>query len=188
MFDIGFSELFLTAVVALLVLGPERLPKAARFAGLWVRRARAQWYAVKSELESELADEDMRRSLHRAQEELREAQAALQRDGKRLRAQMRDVETQAMRGPSSSITPVGNAGAARQDAADGTPPLHDAGDRALPLHDASDDDAYALHDSAPPHVADGSAAVDDALREAGARIDDAAFDAAHPTGARRDVD
>ncbi len=41
MFDIGFSELFLIAIVALVVLGPERLPKAARFAGLWVRRARA---------------------------------------------------------------------------------------------------------------------------------------------------
>ena len=38
MFDIGFSELLVIAVVALLVLGPERLPKAARFAGLWVRR------------------------------------------------------------------------------------------------------------------------------------------------------
>ena len=42
------------AVVALLVLGPERLPKAARLAGLWVRKARAQWYSVKSELEREL--------------------------------------------------------------------------------------------------------------------------------------
>ncbi|MCJ1888528.1 Sec-independent protein translocase protein TatB, partial [Pseudomonas sp. LA21] len=40
MFDIGFSELLVIAVVALVVLGPERLPKAARFAGLWVRRAR----------------------------------------------------------------------------------------------------------------------------------------------------
>ena len=43
MFDIGFSELLVIAVVALLVLGPERLPTAARFAGLWVRKARAQW-------------------------------------------------------------------------------------------------------------------------------------------------
>ena len=51
MFDVGFSELLIIAVVALLVLGPERLPKAARFAGLWVRKARAQWYSVKSELE-----------------------------------------------------------------------------------------------------------------------------------------
>ena len=44
MFDIGFSELLVIAVVALLVLGPERLPKAARYAGLWVRKARGHWY------------------------------------------------------------------------------------------------------------------------------------------------
>ncbi len=59
MFDIGFSELLIIAVVALLVLGPERLPKAARFAGLWVRRARAQWYSVKSEFEREMAQEEL---------------------------------------------------------------------------------------------------------------------------------
>lgn len=63
MFDIGFSELFLIAIVALVVLGPERLPKAARFAGLWVRRARAQWYSVRSELERELATEELQRTL-----------------------------------------------------------------------------------------------------------------------------
>ena len=56
MFDVGFSELLVIAVVALLVLGPERLPKAARFAGLWVRRARAQWNSVKAEFERDLAD------------------------------------------------------------------------------------------------------------------------------------
>src|SRR3546814_7584820 len=70
MFGIGFSELLLIAVIALLVLGPERLPKAARFAGLWVRRARAQWYSVKSELERELATEDLRRTLSAQGEEL----------------------------------------------------------------------------------------------------------------------
>ena len=63
MFDVGFSELLIIAVVALLVLGPERLPKAARFAGLWVRRARAQWYSVKAELERELASEELKKQL-----------------------------------------------------------------------------------------------------------------------------
>ncbi|MFK3648224.1 Sec-independent protein translocase protein TatB [Lysobacter enzymogenes] len=82
MFDIGFSEVFVIAIVALIVLGPERLPKAARFAGLWVRRARAQWYSVKSELERELADEELKRSLLQAQDELRSAQQQL-RDGDR---------------------------------------------------------------------------------------------------------
>jgi len=56
MFDVGFSELLVIAVVALLVLGPERLPKAARFAGLWVRRARAQWNSVKAEFEALVAE------------------------------------------------------------------------------------------------------------------------------------
>ena len=63
MFDLGFGELLLIALVALVVLGPERLPKAARFAGLWVRRARAQWYSVRSELERELAAEELKRNL-----------------------------------------------------------------------------------------------------------------------------
>jgi|SRR5690606_35733671 sec-independent protein translocase protein TatB len=63
MFDLGFGELLMIALVALVVLGPERLPKAARFAGLWVRRARAQWYSVRSELERELAAEELKRNL-----------------------------------------------------------------------------------------------------------------------------
>lgn len=63
MFDVSFTELMLIAVVALLVLGPERLPKAARFAGLWMRKARTQWYSVKSEFERELAAEELKRSL-----------------------------------------------------------------------------------------------------------------------------
>jgi sec-independent protein translocase protein TatB len=63
MFEVGFSEILIIAVIALLVLGPEKLPKAARFAGLWMRRARAQWYSVKSEFERELAQDELRRSL-----------------------------------------------------------------------------------------------------------------------------
>ena len=85
MFDFGFSELLVVAVVALMVLGPERLPKAARFAGLWVRRARAQWYSVKSELESELADDELKRSLRRMQDELQQARAQLREGGDSLR-------------------------------------------------------------------------------------------------------
>jgi sec-independent protein translocase protein TatB len=77
MFDVGFSELLVIAIVALIVLGPERLPKAARFAGLWVRRARAHWYSVKAELERELAADELRRSLRETGDSLREAEHAL---------------------------------------------------------------------------------------------------------------
>jgi len=75
MFDFSFGEMLVVAVVALVVLGPERLPKAARFAGLWVRKARAQWYSVKSELEQELASEELKRSLQDSRRALDEAEA-----------------------------------------------------------------------------------------------------------------
>ncbi len=63
MFDVGFSEIALVAVVALLVLGPERLPRVARTAGALVRRARASWLNVRGEIERELAAEDLRKSI-----------------------------------------------------------------------------------------------------------------------------
>ncbi len=75
MFEIGASELFLVAIVALLVLGPERLPKAARFVGLWVRRARAQWYSVRGELERELAAEELQRTVREGRDSMRDIAA-----------------------------------------------------------------------------------------------------------------
>lgn len=64
MFDLSFGELALVAVVALLVLGPERLPGAARTAGALVRRMRNSWQGVRTEIERELAAEDIKRNIH----------------------------------------------------------------------------------------------------------------------------
>ena len=81
MFDVGFSELLIIAVVALLVLGPERLPHAARMAGAFVRRARAQWESVQAELERELEVERVKADLDAAargvQAPMRELEQAL---------------------------------------------------------------------------------------------------------------
>lgn len=88
MFDIGFSELLLIAVVALVVLGPERLPKAARFAGLWVRRARGQWDSVKQELERELHAEEIKRNLRDVRQSMQQAETE-------MRDQARGVQDQA---------------------------------------------------------------------------------------------
>ncbi|MDR6989915.1 sec-independent protein translocase protein TatB [Luteimonas sp. 3794] len=84
MFGIGTAELMFIALIALVVLGPEKMPKAARFAGLWIRRARAQWYSVKSELERELAAEDLKRSVRDAQQSIAD-----------VGTQLRDAEQQA---------------------------------------------------------------------------------------------
>jgi sec-independent protein translocase protein TatB len=64
MFDIGFPELVLIAVVALLVIGPERLPEALRTLGLWLGRMRRSFAAVKTEIEKEIGMDDVRRQLH----------------------------------------------------------------------------------------------------------------------------
>jgi len=102
MFDIGFSELVVIAVVALIVLGPERLPRAARFAGLWVRRARAQWYSVKSEFERELVDEDLKRSMAEASSGLREVETRIRAAGHEVQQQVDDVREQAGSGLSQA--------------------------------------------------------------------------------------
>ena len=91
MFDIGFGELLLIAVVALVVLGPERLPRAARFAGLWVRRARAQWYSVKDELEREMAADELKRSLREAQEAASNIEKSLRETGSDAQREFNDL-------------------------------------------------------------------------------------------------
>ena len=101
MFDIGFSELLIIAVVALIVLGPERLPKAARFAGLWVRRARAQWNSVKDELERDLANDELKRNLQDTRELMRRADQDLREQGESIR---RDFES--MPGDAASTPPA----------------------------------------------------------------------------------
>jgi sec-independent protein translocase protein TatB len=110
MFEIGFSELLIVGVVALIVLGPERLPRAARMLGLFVRRARAHWYTVKAELDRELADEDLRRSLAEA----REAGDAVRRD---LEATARDIRPDAP--ASGTDTPPAPGDAQGRDPRDG---------------------------------------------------------------------
>ncbi len=91
MFDIGFSELLLIAVVALVVLGPERLPKAARFAGLWVRRARNQWDSVKQELERELHADEIKRQFREAQQSVQDTEAQLRASGEAARRQAEEL-------------------------------------------------------------------------------------------------
>lgn len=60
MFDVGFWELCLVGLVSLLVIGPEKLPAAARVAGFWVGKTRNIVASVKAEIKEELQAEEMR--------------------------------------------------------------------------------------------------------------------------------
>lgn len=81
MFDIGFSELVLTAVIALIVFGPEKLPQAARTAGLWIGRFKRVLADTRREVERELGADDIRRQLHNESimKSLNETPQAIQR-------------------------------------------------------------------------------------------------------------
>lgn len=63
MFDVGFFELLLIGVVALLVVGPERLPRLARTAGLWLGKGKRMISSVKADIEQELKAEELKRVL-----------------------------------------------------------------------------------------------------------------------------
>jgi len=63
MFEVGFLEMVLCGLVALLVFGPERLPRVAREAALWLRKARTVVNSVKQEIEHELEVQDLKRTL-----------------------------------------------------------------------------------------------------------------------------
>ena len=65
MFDIGFWELAVIMVVALLVVGPERLPKLARTVGMWVGRGRRMVQSVKADIDRELAADELKKTLAR---------------------------------------------------------------------------------------------------------------------------
>ncbi len=59
MFDLGFWELALVALVALVVIGPERLPQVMRTTGTWLSRLRGMTLSIRSELEQELYRHDV---------------------------------------------------------------------------------------------------------------------------------
>lgn len=60
MFEVGFSELLMTGLVALIVIGPEKLPKAARIAGMWFARINHSLAVIKTDIQRELHAEEMR--------------------------------------------------------------------------------------------------------------------------------
>tara|TARA_R110001599_G_scaffold39338_16_gene120140 strand:- start:171 stop:620 length:450 start_codon:yes stop_codon:yes gene_type:complete len=77
-FDIGFSELLVVFVVALLILGPERLPHAARTAGLWVRKIRRSINSVQREINAQLDHEELQQKIGETNQRLLKEGQAIQ--------------------------------------------------------------------------------------------------------------
>lgn len=64
MFDIGFSEILVIALITLVVMGPERLPETVRTISLWIGRFREAFNTARRELEQEVGMDEVRHQLH----------------------------------------------------------------------------------------------------------------------------
>jgi len=90
MFDIGLWEILLILVLALVIIGPERLPSAARQAGLFIGKARRYVEGVRSEVESELDIGEFKRMLHNQEVQINELQQQLKSGVDDVKADMPD--------------------------------------------------------------------------------------------------
>ena len=82
MFDIGFQELLLIGVLALLIMGPERLPGAVRTATLWLSRLRRSFQQIKTDIEREIGVDELKQQLHNESimQNLEDTKNAVQKD------------------------------------------------------------------------------------------------------------
>jgi sec-independent protein translocase protein TatB len=111
MFDVSLIELAVIALVALLVLGPEKLPRAARTIGLYVRKAKQSWYSVRADIERELAADELKRSLKQTQDTVRSATTS----ASRALAAATSLDAPAAAGSAASESVSATADAATQD-------------------------------------------------------------------------
>lgn len=117
MFDIGFSELLVIGVVALLVLGPERLPKVARTAGHLLGRLQRYVSDVKSDISREMQLEELRKLQSQIQQQVREVEDqvtsvsdAVRDEGRAVQAtlasDMEDTASAVSNGTENRIAPA----------------------------------------------------------------------------------
>ena len=108
MFDIGFSELLLFGVIALIVLGPEKLPQAARTAGQWYAKLRRTVSTLQSEIEAELDLAETRQQMQNELAKIRQTESDMKRELAEMRGSMQKFEqsqNQSLEASHQSITP-----------------------------------------------------------------------------------
>ena len=117
MFDFGFSELIVIAVVMLIVVGPERLPKVARTAGHLLGRLQRYVTDVKSDIQREMQLEDLKKLQQQVEQQARELETS-------VRSQMNSVEADL--GKTAAEVKSGMAAATGESSAVVTAPVEDA--------------------------------------------------------------
>lgn len=119
MIEISFGKLVLLALVALIVLGPEKLPGVARTAGALLRRARNGWDNVRAEVERELQVEEIKRHAREAAAQAEAAQANLNATVSRVREPF--AEAASIASPPAPTPASGTAAIASETTPASTP-------------------------------------------------------------------
>lgn len=106
MFDIGFPELLMISVVALLVIGPEKLPETIRTISLWIGRLQRSFANIRQEIENEIGADEIRAQLHNEgiMKELEEAQQTIRDVKDDVNMRIRDAEAEARAVSGMSIS------------------------------------------------------------------------------------
>lgn len=139
MIEISFGKLVVLALIALIVLGPQKLPGAARTAGALLRRMRAGWDNVRAEVERELQIEEIKRNAREVAASAEAAQAELGDAVSKVREMGSQVAAQADAAKAQLEAPVAGESAALAS------PLGDAEEAVTeptPAADASDADNH----------------------------------------------
>jgi sec-independent protein translocase protein TatB len=111
MFDIGFSELVVIMVVALIVIGPERLPKVARTMGLLWGRAQRYINGVRADIERDMQMDELKQLKQKVEQEAAAAMQAASQAGQAVDNHLKSLEQEAVsveQPKPRSVPPVGN--------------------------------------------------------------------------------
>jgi len=114
MIEISLGKLVLLALIALIVLGPEKLPHAARTAGALVRRLRAGWDSVRAEVERELEIEDLKRTAREAAARAEAMQAEMNKAARETREHVATAAADVQSGIAQTQNDVAEAVASKE--------------------------------------------------------------------------
>lgn len=107
MFDIGFSELLVIAVVALIVIGPERLPKVARTAGLLSGRLRRYVNDIKADISREMQLDELKKMQQDVADRIATAEATVQHEMNKMEAAVtQKIAPPELEAENSAISPA----------------------------------------------------------------------------------
>lgn len=127
MFDISFMEILVISIVALIVIGPERLPTVARTLGHLYGRCRNFVYSVRTDIHNEMRMEELKKMQSSVQETVQSLENSVQQEIDQLRTTATDVE--AKENPSANLSASGLRAEPRHSVVNNDEPLRSIPDK-----------------------------------------------------------